>query len=80
VSANGAPAEQHHRGFVLVLVVDAKQATSDEDAIVRVCHDYDVTELSELEIVVADASTAAVNQLRLRAALGAVLARATAGA
>ena len=66
------------KGFVLVLVVDQGQAGDDHDSLARVCHDYDVESIAELQEEIRVAAEQACNQLALSDALRTVIRRARA--
>lgn len=69
---------RRQRGLVLVLVIDEVQMGSDTETLARVCHDFDVANLRELEDEVREATDQAIRQLRLRSAFGEVIRRAVA--
>jgi hypothetical protein len=64
--------KQHQRGFLLVLVIEDGE---EGETSARVCRDYDVTTVDELEQDLALAAAQTANQLRLRAAAERLLKR-----
>jgi hypothetical protein len=66
------------KGFVLVLVVDQGQAGDENDSLARVCHDYDVASIAELQREIRVATEQACNQLLLGEAMVMLLRRARA--
>jgi hypothetical protein len=63
------------KGFVLDRLVDPGQAGDDHDSLARVCHDYDVGSIAELQEEIRVAADQACNQLALSEALRDVVRR-----
>jgi hypothetical protein len=69
--------EGRAKGLILVLVVDESRIDDPHASIARVCRDFDIADIDELAGDLAIAAAQAANQVRLRAAMLGLLARAS---